>query len=163
MASVVITPADLGVFAEIPEDRAREMIADALAMARLSAPCLANTDLSEDHAAAAKAIIRGAILRWHEAGAGSLTQRQQTIGPAMLGESFDTRQTRKGMFWPSEIEQLQGICAQISGETSGAFAVDTVGAGSAHLPWCDLAFGATSCSCGTYLAGYPLWEGGAIS
>lgn len=31
---------------------------------------------------------------------------------------------------------------------------------SAHLPWCNLAFGATYCSCGADIAGYPIFEGG---
>lgn len=45
---------------------------------------------------------------------------------------------------------------------SGAFVVDTVGAGglvAGHLPWCSLAFGAAYCSCGMDIAGYPIFEG----
>lgn len=160
MVSVGITPNDLLMFRpELSGDKASEMIADALAMARLVAPCLATSDLTPDQAAAAKAVIRGAIIRWDEVGEGALTQRQQTIGPAMLGESFDTRQTRRGMFWPSEIDQLQEICRLVSGETSGAFTIDTAPAGAgAHQPWCDVAFGAAACSCGASLASFPLWE-----
>ena len=40
----------------------------------------------------------------------------------------------------------------------GAFDIDTVSTTSTHQPWCSLAFGATYCSCGADLAGYPLWE-----
>lgn len=29
-----------------------------------------------------------------------------------------------------------------------------------HLPWCSLNFGATYCSCGTDIAGEPIYEGG---
>jgi hypothetical protein len=44
--------------------------------------------------------------------------------------------------------------------TGGAFSVDTVGSSSAHLPWCSINFGATYCSCGVDIAGYPIFEGG---
>lgn len=43
---------------------------------------------------------------------------------------------------------------------SGAFAVDMVGAVSIHQPWCNLNFGATYCSCGADIAGYPIYEDG---
>lgn len=45
-------------------------------------------------------------------------------------------------------------------EPSGAFSVDMLGTTSSHLPWCSLAFGAVYCSCGTDIAGYPIFEGG---
>ena len=45
-------------------------------------------------------------------------------------------------------------------DPSGAFAVDQVAIGSVHLPWCSLYFGALYCSCGTDIAGYPIFEGG---
>lgn len=42
---------------------------------------------------------------------------------------------------------------------SGAFSIDMVPSlGSAHLPWCSLAFGATYCSCGVDIAGKPIFE-----
>lgn len=45
-------------------------------------------------------------------------------------------------------------------DPSGAFAIDMVPAASAHLPWCSLNFGATYCSCGVDIAGFPIFEGG---
>ena len=45
-------------------------------------------------------------------------------------------------------------------EPSGAFTLDLAGLSSAHLDWCSLAFGAAYCSCGTDIAGYPIFEGG---
>lgn len=45
-------------------------------------------------------------------------------------------------------------------ETSGAFGVDMVSAGSRHLPWCSSLFGALYCSCGVDIAGTPIFEGG---
>lgn len=45
-------------------------------------------------------------------------------------------------------------------DSSGAFSIDMLGAATMHLPWCSLAFGAVYCSCGTDVAGYPIFEGG---
>ena len=42
----------------------------------------------------------------------------------------------------------------------GAYAIDTVGSVSSHLPWCSLSMGAAYCSCGADIAGFPLYEGG---
>lgn len=40
-----------------------------------------------------------------------------------------------------------------------AYNIDTAArAGSSHVPWCNLAFGASWCSCGADLAGFPLYE-----
>lgn len=44
--------------------------------------------------------------------------------------------------------------------SSGAFAIDTLGPASIHQPWCSLNFGATYCSCGADIAGYPIYEAG---
>jgi len=47
-------------------------------------------------------------------------------------------------------------------ETSGAFSVDSVSFGTAHLPWCSLMLGANYCSCGVDIAGRPIYEGGGL-
>lgn len=123
MAAVTLTPADLDPFADIAYDKATAMIDDALALAARVAPCI--TEATFEHEAAARAILRGAILRWHEAGSGAF--QQQTAGPFGIG--IDTRQQRRGMFWPSEITQLQDLCrdADLQGQ---AFTVDTTPAGA---------------------------------
>jgi uncharacterized membrane protein len=47
-------------------------------------------------------------------------------------------------------------------EGSGAFSVDMAASGTVqHLPWCSVYFGATYCSCGADIAGYPIYEGGS--
>lgn len=102
-------PTDLENFATIPEGKAEDMIEDAEAMAVLVAPCITAEGFS--YTAAVKAILRGAILRWNDGGSGALTQ--QGAGP--FSQSFDTRQERKAMFWPSEIKQLQNLCAGLGG------------------------------------------------
>lgn len=43
--------------------------------------------------------------------------------------------------------------------TGKAFSISPYGATSAHLPWCSLSMGAEYCSCGTDIAGSPIYEG----
>jgi hypothetical protein len=45
-------------------------------------------------------------------------------------------------------------------EVSGAYSVDTLGVYVRHVPWCNLMFGASYCSCGADIAGRPIYEGG---
>jgi len=97
------------------------------------------------------AIMRGAIMRWNDAGSGA--RSSQTAGP--FGETIDTTITRRGMYWPSEITSLQNVCS--GGVKSGAFSVDTVATSTIHADTCALNFGATYCSCGADIAGYPLY------
>lgn len=105
MAAVSLEPSDLTPFATIDSAKAQAMIDDALALAARVAPCILDDDF--EYAAAAKAILRGAVLRWNDSGSGAL--QSQTAGP--FGQTLDTRQQRKGMFWPTEIEQLQELCS----------------------------------------------------
>lgn len=94
------------------------MIEDVTAYALRVAPCLSEIPTPEQ-VALAKAVLRGAVLRWNDAGTGEVTQ--QTSG------AFTTtyvQQQRKSLLWPSEIEDLQQIC---SGAAVGkAFEVDTM-------------------------------------
>lgn len=154
MPAVWIEPEDLAPFAEIPRPKAEAMIADALAMARLSAPCIDDADFA--HPDAALAIIRGAILRWNDAGSGVKTWSSENVGPFVQSESYQ-QPARRALFWPSEIEQLKKLCAD---STSGkAFSYDTAGGEVVtHAQVCSLYFGAVDCSCGAVLAGAPLWE-----
>lgn len=149
----ILVPEDLTAFATIDAEKARLMVEDATALAVRVAPCIADAEFTE--VPAARAILRAAILRWHEAGTGALAS--QTVGP--FGQTLDTRTQRKGMFWPSEIEQLQELCQ--GAESSGAFAIDTGASGVAaiHSDICALWFGAVYCSCGAVLTNlFPLYE-----
>lgn len=150
MAAVTVVPADLAPFADIDPVKAQAMIDDALALAAVTAPCILSSDF--EHAAAAKAIIRGAILRWNDSGSGALST--VTTGP--FGAGTDTRTPRKGMFLPSELDGLKALCT--TGGAGKAFSVDTVGFGSLHAAACSLNFGANYCSCGVDIAGFPLFE-----
>lgn len=137
MASLEIDPADLAPFATIDPAKAQAMVEDARAWAIRVAPCLATDTLTPAQASGAKAVLRQALLRWHEAGAGGVTQQQQTIGPASWGQSFDNRQSRKGMFWPSEIVDLQQICREVDGRPPAgrAFEVDTTPPSAGPRVW----------------------------
>ena len=155
--AVFISIDDLLPFApELTEEKAEAMIADAMASAFVAAPCLAEEDLDETHAAAAKAVIRGAILRWNEAGSGGSSQ----LTALGFSQTIDTRQNRRSVFWPSEITALQEICQAASGDIpDGGWSYDMVGGPPiVHDEACSLVFGASYCSCGAELAqGYPLW------
>lgn len=132
------------------------MLAGANARAARVAPCLLD---SEDEAALAEArlILLGAIQRWAEAGSGAFTQQSQTAGPFTQSTSFDNRQRHGFNLWPSEIEQLQGLCDR--SDQGKAFTVDTAPTSGwgVHLPWCSVYFGST-CSCGANIAGHPIYE-----
>lgn len=133
----------------------QQMVDGANATAARVAPCLVATDPAptSDQLAEARLVLIGMVQRWSEAGSGAFSQ--ESAGP--FSQSVDTR-SRTGMNpWPSEIQRLQDIC---SAGKSGAFSIDTAPTASLHLPWCDLYFGGTSCSCGVALSGYPIFEQG---
>lgn len=158
---------DLSPFADIDAAKAGQMIADAEALAVLAAPCLADAEFvtgagGDVRRAAVVAILRGAVLRWHEAGAAGRVQRQQTAGPFTSSESFDNTQPRRGMFWPSELAQLSQLCSEFTGSTRGqAWSVDTAWSDrEVHSPLCSLGAGALYCSCGSDINGGagPIYE-----
>jgi hypothetical protein len=118
--AVTLSVDDLTPFApDIDSGKAEVMIADALALAARVAPCIETTD-DESVTAAAKAIVRGAVLRWHASGDGAV----QHISAGPFQQSIDTRQARRSMFWPSEISDLQSLCD--TGARRKAFMVDTL-------------------------------------
>lgn len=103
--AVTLTINDLSPFApNLDEAQAEAMIADALALAARVAPCILDDDFQYE--AAAKAVIRGAILRWVESGSG--VYRMQQAGPIQL--VTDNRQGRKTLFWPTEVDELRALC-----------------------------------------------------
>lgn len=114
MALIIVS--DLQAFEpDMDTAKATALIEDAVAMASLVAPCLVDdSEIDPVKQAAAKAILRAAILRWHTQGQGAL--QQQSVGP--FGVTYDTRQGNRGLFWPSEIVQLQGLCGSGNGGQS---------------------------------------------
>ncbi len=149
-----LTLTDIEPFADIDESRAVQMIEDATAIAILVAPCLTDEDeLTAGQKSAVKAVLRGAVLRWNDAGSGVVSQ--ESVGS--FSQSIDTA-NRRGLFWPSEIEQLQQICR--GDESGGAFSLDTAPTSTlTHAETCALRFDATYCSCGAVLSGAgPIYE-----
>lgn len=157
----LLSPADLAPFAEIAENKAKAMIDDVLALAGLAAPCLDDENLDPKKARAVKAILRGAVLRWNEAGQGGRTQVSETVGPWQHSESFDNSTPRRSLLWPSEISKLQEICGGDGGDRK-AWSYDTAGAaGTQHGDTCAINLGATFCDCGAIYSGAgPLWGTG---
>lgn len=133
---------------------AESMVNGANAKASRVAPCLADSP-TDDQMAEAKLVLLGAVKRWLEASSGALQSQQ--AGP--FGMTVDTRQRAGYNLWPSEIEALRSICAT---EPTGrqAFSLDTAPTSLAgHAPYCDLYFGAETCSCGFTLTGVaPIYE-----
>lgn len=149
MPALNIEPSDIEPFASIEEAKLDAMIADALAMARAVAPCVIDFDF--EHADAAKAILRQAILRWNDANSGAVAS--QTAGPFQV--TYESS-ARRSLFWPSEIQQLQKLCNKA--DSGGAWGYDTLGEPVLrHAEGCSVYFGAP-CSCGAILTGKgPLW------
>jgi hypothetical protein len=114
----LLTPADLTNFATIAPAKAQEMIDDAIGEAAFHAPCILDPNLDPGKRAFVKSKLRGAVLRWNEAGTGGVTT-QQTMS---YGQTVDTRQPRKGMFFQAEIDQLKQLCR--SDDEGGAFVID---------------------------------------
>jgi hypothetical protein len=112
-----------------------------------------------DQLVEAKLLLIGAVKRWADATAGAL--QSQTAGP--FGITVDTRQTIGYNLRPTEIEELQTICAVGTESSSRMGSFSPSGSTTTHLPWCNLYFGASYCSCGADIAGYPLYEGGVLT
>lgn len=127
------------------------LVAGANARALRVAPCLADNP-SESLLDEARLVLVGAVKRWCEAGSGAV--QQQAAGPFSV--TTDTRQRAGYNLWPSEVTALADLCR---GESSGAFAVDTVSQTTgAHADVCALVFGGTYCSCGSDInSDWPLW------
>ncbi len=152
MGPVQLVPSDLTPFADVSFDKAAAMIEDALALAERVAPCITAVDFA--YPEAARAILRGAILRWNESGTGATVT--QAAGPFSQTVAAPGR---RSLFWPSEIADLQGLCDKSS---SSIFVMDTApcGGAGAHSDICALNFGGAYCSCGAVLTNllYPLYE-----
>lgn len=78
---------------------------------------------------------------------------QETTGPFSMtlkpvnpaGDFYLTKQEKSAL--GAGVQKAFGV--QIAGPISGV-----------HLPWCDLNFGGTTCSCGVDIAGEPIYEAG---
>jgi hypothetical protein len=105
----------------------QDYIDDVWAKALEIAPCIGlNTFPKEGEeaqkTAAVKAILRGIILRWHEAQAGGLTGKTQSAGPYQQSLQLDARPKRGYVLQPSEIVDLQRLCLR----KGRPFSIDTM-------------------------------------
>lgn len=101
----------------LTESRANDMIADVEAEAVSSAPCL--SDPAFPHLPAAKSILRGAVLRWANAGSAGVKTRQETAGSFTEMTTWDNTHaaTRSaGRLWTSEVRKLQDLCRKWKSE-----------------------------------------------
>lgn len=159
-----LTTEDLAPFADIEPVKARAMIEGVEAFALTAVPALAQ--VTDQHVKVAiRTVLMGAVLRWHEAGTGLLTQRSQTAGVFSQSETHDTRQTRRAILWPSEIQQLRGFVEAKGSRQAGSFDTAPGTRYGGHQDWCNLVFGAGYCSCGANLIRHeePLYEGGRLT
>lgn len=103
----ILEPADLAPFADIDTAKADAMVTHVLALATAPnvAPCL-KTTTDPDVLAAAKAVLVGVVLRWHESGNASYAAA--TAGPG--GYPTDPTRERRNMLWPSEEATLRSLC-----------------------------------------------------
>lgn len=152
----VLNADDLTPFADIDSAKADAMVTHVQALAAREAPCL-ETTTDEGILAAARAILVGVVLRWHESGNASYSV--QAAGPS--GYPLETARSRVNAIWASEADALRKLCRDSAGGGSGAFGLDTVGRPiGAHADICAINFGAMYCSCGAILTNllYPLYE-----
>lgn len=151
---------DIITRSDLPQDVQSHELIDmfvdgANAAAQRVAPCLGSDDPepSDSQLNEARLVLISAVRRWADSTSGAFTQ--QSAGP--FSATIDTRPRSGYKLWPSEIKQLQEICG--AGKTGKAFGVDTAPSMiGTHVPWCSLAFGAPWCSCGTDIAGEPIYE-----
>lgn len=71
------------------------------------------------------------------------------------GSSSRTYQSSKGRVDVSTWWDFLGL----NEPSTGAYAIDMLGASTVHLAWCSSVFGANFCSCGADIAGRPIYEG----
>lgn len=105
----------------------QDYIEDVWARATSVAPCIAADTFpkvgeEEVKTAELKAILRGIILRWHEAQAGGLTGKTQSAGPYQQSLQLDARPKRGYVLQPSEIIDLQRLCVK----RGRPFSIDTI-------------------------------------
>lgn len=84
--------------------------------------------------------------------------------PGVLSESIQVDDGMHTMRWDGRSRRVQILpewWKMLGVDSAGgqAFTIDMVGGGyEVHVPWCDLGVGGSTCSCGAWLAGHPLWE-----
>lgn len=113
MPAVTIIGSELLAFLpNLDPAQAQELVTGALARAAVVAPCIVEDDFT--HAAAAKDIIRDAILRRAEAGTGAYSKK--SVGA--ISVELDTRSALRALFQPGDVSELQALCTRYRGTSS---------------------------------------------
>lgn len=108
-------------------------------------------DLDAPDAAKVDYVVRQAVVA-HAQRPDDATQVEVRIDDASTSRTYRTSKGRIDIL--DEWWVLLGLMPP----GGGAFDIDTAGSASRHLPWCSFSMGATYCSCGADLAGFPIFE-----
>lgn len=104
------------------DETVQDYIDDVWGRATGIAPCIAKDTFPTEKIPELKAILRGIILRWHEAQAGGLTGKTQSAGPYQQSLQLDQRPKRGYTLQPSEMVDLQRLCLR----KGRPFSIDTM-------------------------------------
>lgn len=106
-----------------------DYIEDVWGQAISIAPCLATdafpsgSDVEKaNKVQSLRSVLRGIILRWHEAQSGAATGKTQMAGPYQQSLQLDARPKRGYTLMPSEIVDLQRLCLR----KGRPFSIDTM-------------------------------------
>lgn len=95
-------------------------------------------------------VVREAVVA-HVHNPENATQVSETVGDSSTSKTYRTSKGRVAI-----IEEWWALLSPA--DDGGAFTLDMAGTSTLHLPWCDLYFGGTACSCGADIAGFPIYE-----
>lgn len=101
----------------LSEALANDMIEDVEAEALSAASCVFDPEFP--YMAAAKSILRSAVLRWANAGSAGVKTKQETAGSFTEMTTWDNTHaaTRSaGRLWTSEVRKLQDLCRKWKSE-----------------------------------------------
>lgn len=104
-----ITPEDITVMVpDVTPEKAAALLADVVALAGLTAPCILRPEFTAT--AAAKAVIRGAVVRRASILSGAV--RTQTSGRHSVTEDNRATGSDRDVFTDAELESLAALCEQ---------------------------------------------------
>lgn len=110
--------------AKIADAKIRIMIDDITARAVGLVPEL-DTDMTYAQEALARAVLRKAVVRWIESGAGGISTRSEAAGPYSVQETYEARGDRP-LFYDSEIAELKSIFPHVYNNKQKAYSINMV-------------------------------------
>lgn len=158
-----VTPATIAVAlgqaapssGSITEQRYEMWISDALMLIQIRYDGIGDDTLTVDPDVL-DYVIREAVV------AHALRPDDSTQVSASTDDTSVTKTYKSGRGRVTILDEWWALLGLTTSSGAGAFSFTPYGTGmgGAHQPWCSLAFGATSCSCGADLTAYayPLYE-----